>query len=99
MTTLGDLKKKYPDRPSMKFDPKPDCKYCHGTGERKTTNKDYPITVCICVYVDHGVCEEMQDALNKVAREETKKIEQGKSEIVESSMNALRVLIRHRRKL
>lgn len=67
---LAELRIKYPKHTSAKYEPNPNCKYCHGSGERKTANKDYPVTICLCTYInDQEVVELFQDSLTKIAKE------------------------------
>jgi hypothetical protein len=62
------LKEKYPD---ANYDPKPDCRFCGGTGQRekKLNSILKKKFACICLYVDHEWCEEMGIELGKSAKE------------------------------
>jgi len=55
--------------PNVKFKrpPKPDCRFCKGTGIRfvKKQNRE---TFCICTFVSHDFCEEAGLLLAKTAK-------------------------------
>jgi len=63
---LDELRAKYPSAESMKYEPKPDCEWCHGTGEATARRGKRP---CICTYVDHQIAELVQESLNRVVHE------------------------------
>lgn len=68
---LAQLRNKYPkDIMILMFEPIPDCRYCHGTGEARTKHPKYPVRPCICVSVDHSVAEMFQDTINSVCAKE-----------------------------
>lgn len=73
MATLDDLRAKY-GFDGGNHDPKPDCKFCSGTGERKVkrTGKD---TFCICLFVDHHVSDMVGSTLGDVAKKELAKLD------------------------
>jgi hypothetical protein len=50
--TLEELKQKYGCSKGMDFEPNPNCTCCHGTGERPTRNPDFPMHLCVCVFVN-----------------------------------------------
>lgn len=70
--TKDELQAKYPNFKAIKFDPKPDCKFCKGTGERPLPG--LRLAPCICACVDHSVSELAGDTLAKVARDELAKM-------------------------
>lgn len=65
--TKEELQAKYPDFTAIKYDPKPDCKFCKGTGERTLRDGDrkYP---CICACVQHDLSDFAGETLGEVAR-------------------------------
>lgn len=63
-----DLKEKYP---TSHYNPKPDCKHCGGSGERKTKGGLAP---CICIFVSHDIAEDIGSAIGQFAREELEKM-------------------------
>lgn len=50
----------------INFPPKPDCRFCKGTGKRYIKKLDFE-TVCICLFVNHEHCEELGLALGRTA--------------------------------
>jgi hypothetical protein len=62
---LDKLKEKYPHH-KIKYEPKSDCDYCSGTGERRVVAG---ITLCACTCVDHEHAEWFMGALHKIAIE------------------------------
>ena len=59
--TLDDVRSKFP---TVKYAPRVNCKYCNGTGERLTR----PGLPCICVFVDHDLCDFAAESLAETAR-------------------------------
>lgn len=57
---------KYPD---SHHDPKSDCKFCGGTGERFIKKSDIT-TCCICIFVDHGWSEQLGTQIGEFARKQ-----------------------------
>lgn len=64
---LVELREKY-HFDGGNYEPKPDCDFCHGEGER-TVLRTGEMTFCICLFVDHGFSTEAGHGLAKVARE------------------------------
>ena len=58
--TLEQVREKFP---GAKRAPRDGCKYCDGTGERKNR----PGLPCICVYVDHDICDFAAESLAETA--------------------------------
>lgn len=54
--------------PNANHPPKEDCKYCKGEGFKD----DSP---CICLFVDHHLCEEVGSMLGEYARDMKKKLQ------------------------
>ena len=72
------LRQKYPgDAGLIKHAPNPGCKYCHGTGEVRTKSKQLPLRPCLCLMIEYKIAERMQDALNRMAREEQARLRGG----------------------
>lgn len=71
--TLAELQEKY-GFDGGNYDPKPDCRFCKGTGE-KYVPKLKRSTFCICLFVSHDICEDAGLAIGKVAKEELKRME------------------------
>lgn len=69
--TLTELKNKYNLTDSAKFEPKSNCKFCTGTGERtiKSTNK---LVFCICLFVDHSDSDWVGTELSSIASKHLK---------------------------
>lgn len=67
MSRLQELRAKY-RLEGGKYEPKPDCKFCKGTGERlvKATGQQ---TFCICLYVAPELSDFAGESLGKVARD------------------------------
>ena len=65
---LKELQGRYP-RYKIIYDPKPDCRYCHGKGEVRKGSRGELTSPCICTCVHHDFAEMAQDILNKMARE------------------------------
>lgn len=63
--TLAELKAKYGIE-RAKYEPKHDCKFCNGTGERVT--KHGLQTFCICLFVAHEASDFVADGLAETAR-------------------------------
>lgn len=55
------------EKETKTHDPKPDCVFCHGTGEKwvKKHNQGYP---CICIFVDHEYSEELGTMIGQTAK-------------------------------
>lgn len=55
-----------------KYEPKPDCKFCVGTGERKLKHRAGE-TFCICLYVEPSLSdfagESIAETVNKLRTE------------------------------
>lgn len=66
MTRLKELRVKY-GFDGGNYEPKPGCKFCRGSGERRLKNRD-EMTFCICLYVDHSVSDIAGDTLASTAR-------------------------------
>lgn len=66
MVNFEELKSKFP---SCHHPPKEGCKYCGGTGIRHKVIFGKEIeTACICIYVDHDICDTAQELLNETIR-------------------------------
>ncbi len=63
--TLAELKTKYGLGDGAKYEPKDDCKFCKGVGERY---KDGVGKFCICLYVDHSMSDFAGDGLSELAK-------------------------------
>ena len=70
--TLAELKAKYKIE-SAKYEPKPDCLFCKGTGERPIKSRPTEKTFCICLYVDHSASDEIGQMLGKHATDMLKR--------------------------
>lgn len=69
---LEELRNKYKFQGGQ-YEPKPDCKFCNGTGERKLKHRD-TFTFCICLFVDHSMSDFAGDSLSKIAKELKEKL-------------------------
>ena len=65
MATLAELRTKY-KFDGGKYEPKSDCKFCGGTGEKKLKNREGS-TFCICLFVGHEESDFIGDALAETA--------------------------------
>ncbi len=66
--TLAELKLKYKlDR--AKREPKADCKFCQGVGERPIKSRPNEKTFCICLFVDHVASDEIGASLSEFAKQ------------------------------
>ena len=67
MTTRVDILRLHSGWTDTHHDPKPDCKWCHGTGERHPTltNGKKIVSPCICMFVEHEWVETAQDLINQ----------------------------------
>lgn len=63
--TLNELRTKY-GFSSGKYEPNQSCKFCKGTGERRS--KDGTLRFCICLFVDHDLSDFVGDSLSGVAK-------------------------------
>lgn len=63
MSKLQELKQKYTLGDGAKYEPKPDCKFCNGTGE-KPSNR-----FCICLYVAPEFSDFAGESLAKTAKD------------------------------
>ena len=63
--TLAELQHKY-DTSIGLFQPNPECKHCHGDGERtiRTGANSGQTTICVCLYVSHDQSDAVGDMLN-----------------------------------
>lgn len=66
MVTLDELRAKYRLGDGAKYEPKHDCTFCHGTGERVAKSGERRF--CICLFVSHDMSDEAAVMLSKVAR-------------------------------
>ena len=62
--TADERRAKYPE---SNYDPLPNCKHCSGTGERFIKKLNLT-TCCICIFVDHEVCEDVGTQIGQIAR-------------------------------
>lgn len=76
VTTKEDLQSKYPDFKAIKYDPKPNCKFCKGTGERQLPG--LRLAPCICACVDHDMSDLAGETLGKVSKDELAKMRRTK---------------------
>lgn len=60
MTTLDEIQKRYP---KAKYAPRPNCKFCDGTGIRTKIN-----SCCICIFVDPDFCDDAAKMISEHAR-------------------------------
>lgn len=74
--TKGELQAKYPDFKAIKYEPKADCKFCKGDGERSLPGLRF--APCICACVDHSVSTLAGETLGKVARDELAKMKKNR---------------------
>lgn len=70
MSKLDELEIKYPNT-KFKYEPNINCKFCHGTGERKTK---LGLSFCICTFVSHDFSNEAGDMLGDFAKRQLKEI-------------------------
>lgn len=62
MSKLQELKQKYNLGKGAQYEPKTDCKFCNGTGERPNNR------FCICLYVSPELSEFAGETLAKTAK-------------------------------
>lgn len=65
MATLTELRAKFGFKGGS-YDPKPDCKFCKGTGEK--TLKSGKTTFCICLFVGHDMSDLAGETLAATAK-------------------------------
>lgn len=75
MSSLADLKAKYKLGNGARYEPKPDCLYCKGTGER--TAKDRETRFCLCLFISHDMSDMTAQMLATVAGAIRRKLEKG----------------------
>lgn len=66
MSKLEALRQKYGFEGGS-YEPKSNCKFCHGTGERKTKSVLRPVTFCCCLFIEHSMSDFAGDSLAKLA--------------------------------
>ncbi|MFA5035693.1 MAG: hypothetical protein WC479_00760 [Candidatus Izemoplasmatales bacterium] len=66
--TKDEIQEKFPQWEVI-YEPNPDCKWCHGTGVKKTANKDHPERPCVCTCIMHEFADIAQEAFNRMAQE------------------------------
>ena len=66
MSRLSELRKKY-KLEGGKYEPKPDCKFCGGTGERNLKHRDGK-TFCICLFIDPSLSDFAGESLAATAK-------------------------------
>lgn len=64
---MAELRAKYGIE-GGKYEPKSDCKFCKGAGERMVKTNPPRMTFCICLYVDHELSEFAGDSLAATAK-------------------------------
>lgn len=64
MSKLKSLREKY-GFSGGNYEPKPDCKFCHGTGERQTR---LGLRFCICLFVEPDFSDVAGETLAATAR-------------------------------
>lgn len=70
---LKELIEKY-NLKGAKYEPNPNCKFCHGTGEKFIKRRnDY--SFCICLYIDPNHSDEIGDMLKEFAVNKLKEME------------------------
>lgn len=67
--TLNELKSKY-NLTNAKYEPKSDCQFCKGAGERAVKSQPSRYVPCICIFVDHEVSDEVGTSLGRLATKE-----------------------------
>ena len=65
MSVLTKLREKYKFNGGS-YEPKPDCKFCKGTGEKPLKNGK--LTFCICLYIEHDLSDFAGDSLAELAK-------------------------------
>lgn len=66
MAALTELRAKYRLGAGAKYEPKPNCKFCGGAGERRC--RDGEERFCICLFVAPELSEFAGETLAKTAR-------------------------------
>ncbi len=66
--TLEEIRKEFPN---ANYAPKKDCKFCGGCG----TKSNHPGMPCICIFVDHWMCDWAAEALAETAKKIAKDLE------------------------
>ena len=77
MSTLTELRAKY-EFEGGKYEPKQDCKFCKGAGERMAKMTPPRMTFCICLFVDHELSEFAGDSLAATARKLREEMERAR---------------------
>lgn len=75
MPSLADLRIKY-SLEGGKYEPKPGCKFCGGSGERFIAKLNR-LTFCICLFVSPEMSDFAGDSLANVAKQIRKNMEGG----------------------
>ena len=76
--TLEQLKIKYCLSDGAKNEPKADCRFCKGTGE-KLVKRLNCLTFCICLFVDHEASDDIGQSLADFAKRQLEKLNDTKS--------------------
>ena len=65
--TKDEILAKHPGWTTIFHGPKPECKYCKGTGERtvKLHNDQQHVGPCICLFVEHEWVDLVQTVINQ----------------------------------
>ena len=77
MSRLEELRAKYGFGEGGKYEPKPDCKFCKGTGERDVKHRQGK-TFCICLFVAPELSELVGESLAATAKKLREELEQSR---------------------
>jgi len=67
--TLDELRDKFPKCNHL---PRENCRYCGGSGDKRSIGRsDLP---CICIYVDHDICDFAQESLSETVKKMKKEM-------------------------
>lgn len=68
MKMLEEVRQQFPN---AKYAPRENCKYCDGTGSKRSR----PHLPCICIFVDHSMCDFAAESLAETARKLRKEMQ------------------------
>lgn len=70
---LSELKVRY-KLDKAKYEPNPNCSFCHGAGEHSIKARPNKMIFCICLFVAPDLSDEAGNVLGLLAKQELEKI-------------------------
>lgn len=78
MSRLEELRTKYGFGKGGKYEPKPDCKFCNGTGERMANTIPPRLMFCVCLFVEPELSDFAGDSLAATAKKLREELDQSR---------------------